>query len=168
MSEPKETPEAPEKPSGGLGMIGLALLGVAAMGGSFGVSFLLNKPAEPVIVACEPSDEDAAPTLTKKVAANQRYVELDEILITIGSEPATRYLKINASIVTTSSAVKDVEKAQPLLIDAFNYYLRSVEVSDFENPAFYPHLREQLGRRAELVLGGETSQGVLITEFLLR
>jgi len=152
MSEPKETPEAPEKSSGGLGMIGLALLGVAAMGGSFGVSFLLNKPAEPVIVACEPSDEDAAPTLTKKVAANQRYVEL----------------KINASIVTTSSAVKDVEKAQPLLIDAFNYYLRSVEVSDFENPAFYPHLREQLGRRAELVLGGETSQGVLITEFLLR
>ncbi|MEM9053688.1 MAG: flagellar basal body-associated FliL family protein [Pseudomonadota bacterium] len=168
MSEPKETSEVPKKSSGGLGMIGLALLGAAAMGGSFGVSFLLNKPAEQVVAACEPTMEEAEVKPAKKVSANQRYVELDEILITIGSEPATRYLKINASIVTQSSLVKDVEKAQPLLIDAFNYYLRSVEVSDFENPAFYPHLREQLGRRAELVLGGEVSQGVLITEFLLR
>ena len=168
MSEAKETPEAPEKSSGGLGMIGLILLGVAAMAGSFGVSFLLNKPAEPVVAACEPSLDEAEVKVTKKVAANQRYVEMDEILITVGSAPATRYLKINASIVTTSDSVKDVEKAMPLLIDAFNYYLRSVEVSDFENPAFYPHLREQLGRRAELVLGGEASQGVLITEFLLR
>jgi flagellar FliL protein len=29
-------------------------------------------------------------------------------------------------------------------------------------------MREQLSRRSELVLGGGVSQGVLITEFLLR
>lgn len=168
MSETKETPEAPEKSSGGLGMIGLILLGLAAMAGSFGVSFLLNEPAPQAVAACEPVTEATEIKLTKKVSADQRYVELDEILITIGSAPATRFLKLNASIVTNADSVKDVEKAKPLLIDSFNYYLRSVEVSDFENPAFYPHLREQLGRRAELVLGGEASQGVLITEFLLR
>ena len=47
-------------------------------------------------------------------------------------------------------------------------YLRSVELSDFENPAFYAEMRAQLARRAELVLGGSVTDGVLITEFLLR
>jgi flagellar FliL protein len=59
-------------------------------------------------------------------------------------------------------------KAEPVLIDAFTNYLRSVELSDFENPDFYAHMREQLSRRSELVLGGGVSEGVLITEFLLR
>ena len=55
-----------------------------------------------------------------------------------------------------------------MLIDAFNNYLRSIELADVEDPGFYPHMREQLARRAELVLGGTVSNGVLITEFLLR
>ena len=55
-----------------------------------------------------------------------------------------------------------------VLIDAFTNYLRSVELTDFENPGFYSHMRDQLGRRSQLVLGGGVSDGVLITEFLLR
>jgi flagellar FliL protein len=55
-----------------------------------------------------------------------------------------------------------------MLIDAFNTYLRSIEMKDFEDPGFYPRMREQLARRSELVLGSGVSSGVLITEFLLR
>jgi flagellar FliL protein len=75
---------------------------------------------------------------------------------------------MKVSIVTDNSGAGMVTKAEPVLIDAFTNYLRSVELSDFENPDFYAHMREQLSRRSELVLGGGVSEGVLITEFLLR
>jgi hypothetical protein len=71
-------------------------------------------------------------------------------------------------VVTDAEGTSMVQSAEPVLIDAFTNYLRSVELSDFENPDFYAHMREQLGRRSELVLGGGVSDGVLITEFLLR
>lgn len=151
-------------------MIGLVILGLAAVGGSFATTYFLTEPADPLTIACEP---EAAASATQPVKAalapkDQRYVELDEILISIGNAPASRYLKLNATIITSSEAVNDVKKSKPLIVDAFNYYLRSVTVSDFENPAFYPHLKEQLALRAELVLGGDMARGVLITDFLLR
>ncbi|MCH9751818.1 MAG: flagellar basal body-associated FliL family protein, partial [Alphaproteobacteria bacterium] len=96
------------------------------------------------------------------------YTPVQEILITIGNAPATRYLKMQVSVATEKSAAKDVKSAETALIDAFLLYLRSVEVSDFEDPHFYNHMREQLARRADLVLGDGVSKGVMITEFLLR
>jgi hypothetical protein len=88
--------------------------------------------------------------------------------LTIGSAPATRYLKMKVAIISDRGDVPAVHDAEPVLIDAFTNYLRSVELSDFENPGFYSHMRDQLDRRSHLVLGNGVSDGVLITEFLLR
>ena len=90
------------------------------------------------------------------------------MLITVGSAPATRFLKMNISIITDASGAKAVAEAEPMLADAFNTYLRSIEMTDLEDPGFYPRMREQLTRRAELVLGDGVTDGVLITQFLLR
>jgi flagellar FliL protein len=152
------------KKSGG-GFVGLAILAVGAMTSSFATVYVLASdpptgPACPVV--------DTGPAIEPIAQQDQTYVELQDILITIGSEPATRYLKMKVSIVTDNSGAGMVTKAEPVLIDAFTNYLRSVELSDFENPDFYAHMREQLSRRSELVLGGGVSEGVLITEFLLR
>lgn len=157
--------EAPAKPAGGL--IGLLMLGAASLVSSFGLVYFLTPPAPAATEACLPAESHAeivAPIIT----ADQSYVELQEMVITVGSAPATRYLKMNISIMTNSENTGAIKDAEPVLIDAFNTYLRSIELKDFEDPGFYPRMREQLARRSELVLGSGVSNGVLITEFLLR
>ncbi|MAB12235.1 flagellar basal body-associated FliL family protein [Hyphomonas sp.] len=157
--------DATSKKKSGGGFVGLAILAVGAMTSSFATVYVLasDPPTGPACPAPE-----TGPAVEPIAQKDQAYVELQDILITIGSEPATRYLKMKVSIVTDNEGSAMVEKAEPVLIDAFTNYLRSVELSDFENPDFYAHMREQLSRRSELVLGGGVSQGVLITEFLLR
>lgn len=152
--------------SGG-GLAGILMVAGASLAASFGLFYFLSPTAQQADPAACPQVA-AAPATPALATSDQVYVELKEVLITIGSEPATRYLKINLSVVTGRDGVAKVKAAEPMLIDAFNNYLRSIELRDVEDPSFYPHMREQLARRAELVLGGTVSNGVLITEFLLR
>ncbi len=157
--------EAPAKPAGG--MMGLLILGAASLASSFGLVYFLTPSSSAATEACLPG-EGAAEVIAPIVKADQSYVELQEMVITVGSAPATRYLKMNVSIMTDSANTETIKEAEPVLIDAFNTYLRSIELKDFEDPGFYPRMREQLARRSELVLGSGVSNGVLITEFLLR
>lgn len=158
--------EAGAKPASGL--IGLLMIAGASLASSFGLVFFLTStaPAAPV-EACLPGEHETAP-IEAAATSDQSYVELKEVLITVGSAPATRYLKMNISVITDAEGAEAVKSAEPMLIDAFNTYLRSIEMKDFEDPGFYPRMREQLARRSELVLGSGVSNGVLITEFLLR
>ncbi|MBU4062418.1 flagellar basal body-associated FliL family protein [Hyphomonas sp.] len=153
------------KPAGGL--MGLLMLGGASLVSSFGLVYLLTPPPAAEVAACAPSEAGPA-AIAPAANPDQSYVALKEMLITVGSAPATRYLKMNISIITDHEGAGAVASAEPMLLDAFNTYLRSVEMKDFEDPGFYPRMREQLTRRAELVLGSGVSSGVLITEFLLR
>ena len=157
--------EAPAKQAGG--MMGLLILGAASLASSFGLVYFLTPSSSAATEACLPG-EGAAEVIAPIVKADQSYVELQEMVITVGSAPATRYLKMNVSIMTDSANTETIKEAEPVLIDAFNTYLRSIELKDFEDPGFYPRMREQLARRSELVLGSGVSNGVLITEFLLR
>lgn len=159
--------DAPAKPASGL--MGLIVLGAASLLSSFGlVYFLTPPPSTATAEACAPGDAAAEAEIKPMLKADQAYVPVKEVLITVGSAPATRYLKMNISIITDSANASVVQEAEPVLIDAFNTYLRSIEMKDFEDPGFYPRMREQLARRSELVLGSGVSNGVLITEFLLR
>tara|TARA_R110000803_G_scaffold99011_1_gene167081 strand:+ start:1604 stop:2128 length:525 start_codon:yes stop_codon:yes gene_type:complete len=157
---------APAEAKAGGGILGLALLAVGAIASSFATVYFLSPAPAAEVAVCE-VDESAAHA-ESAIKPNQSYVELRDILITIGSAPATRYLKMKVAIITDSGDISTVNEAEPVLIDAFTNYLRSVELSDFENPGFYSHMRDQLDRRSQLVLGGSVSDGVLITEFLLR
>ena len=180
MAKKEETPseeDAPETEKKSGGMMGMIALVFAAIGGSFGATYLLtpDAPAPSALTAEYGADAEACPPEQKKyaepkkrAAENQEFVELEEFLITIGSAPASRYLKMQVSIITDKEAAKYVKEAEPILVDAFINYLRSVELSDFEDPGFYPNMRQQLSRRSELVVGAAVSDGVLITEFLLR
>lgn len=156
----------PAKVKAGGGMLGIALLAVGALASSFATVFFLSPATVPDAPVCE-ATESATPAAAA-IKENQSYVELRDILITIGSAPATRYLKMKVAIISDNGDAPAVHDAEPVLIDAFTNYLRSVELSDFENPGFYSHMRDQLDRRSQLVLGNGVSDGVLITEFLLR
>lgn len=160
--------EAAEAKKGGGGLVGLIMLGAASLASSFGLFYFLSPAPMDAAAACPAAETEEAAKVAPLAQANYSYVQIKEVLITVGSAPATRYLKMNVSVITDSSGVSTVKNAEPMLIDAFNTYLRTIELEDFENPAFYSHLREQLARRSELVLGNSVSKGVLITEFLLR
>lgn len=165
-ADAKTEEAAPAK--GGLGMVGLLVLGLACATTAFAsVYFLAPAPAVASTVA---ASDGEYPVEEKKAEPPKAlaYTPVPEILITVGSAPATRYLKMQLSVATEKAESKKIKSAEPQLIDAFLLYLRSVEVTDFEDPAFYKHMREQLGRRADLVLGDGIVEGVLITEFLLR
>ena len=168
--EPEATSETEEsadtaKKSGG--MMGLIALAFAAVAGSFGATYFLGPSPAPTNLAeaCEGAKTAPEP---KRAKIDQEFVPLEEILITIGSAPTSRYLKMQVSVVTDKSSVDQIKSAEPILMDAFINYLRSVELNDFEDPKFYSNMRRQLSRRSELVVGAGASDGVLITEFLLR
>jgi flagellar FliL protein len=152
--------------SGGINMMGLLVLGLACAATSFAsVYFLAPAPTIAEAATVEAEYEVKEKPEEKK---SLTYTPVQEILITIGSAPATRYLKMQLSVATDKADAKKVKPVETQLVDAFLLYLRSVELDDFEDPAFYKHMREQLGRRADLVLGDGIVEGVLITEFLLR
>ena len=172
MSETADTKkdEAPAA-KGGLNMMGLLVLGLACAATSFAsVYFLAPAPtlAEASTTTAAAEDDHPPAPIPASEKKPYTYTPVQEILITIGNAPATRYLKMNVSLATEKSESKTVKANETALIDAFLLYLRSVSVEDFEDPAFYRHMREQLGRRADLVLGDGIAKGVLITEFLLR
>lgn len=168
MAEKDEKTEdqAPAKASGG-GLVGLLILALGSLSAAFATVYLLTPAPPEALASCDPA-EGAGPAIPAMPTADRAYVELDEVLITIGSAPATRYLKMTISVATGKDMTNTVKQAEPVLIDAFVSYLRTVELSEFEDPGFYAEMRQQLARRAELVLGGAVSDGVLITEFLLR
>lgn len=164
-ADAKSEEAAPDK--GGINMMGLLVLGLACATTSFASVYFLA-PAPTIAEASTVEAEHVAHEKPAEKKKNLTYTPVQEILITIGSAPATRYLKMQLSVSTDKADAKKVTPVETQLIDAFLLYLRSVEVSDFEDPAFYKHMREQLGRRADLVLGDGIVEGVLITEFLLR
>lgn len=166
MSEKKAPDDQTEAPAkGSIGLIGIVSLGLAAGLGAFLTNFLA--PTSEAEVATCALAANVAP-IKPLFETPEAFVAMPEILITIGSTPATRFLKMNVTIATNGAGVSSIKKAEPVLIDAFNNYLRSVELEDLEDPGFYAHMREQLAHRAEIILGAETAGGVLITEFLLR
>lgn len=169
-----KTEEKPEKAQkakkGGGGMIQAAILAVGAGLTAFATVFLMPG-AEPEMQVC--ANEEAG---TTEIAAhspppepvNTILVPLDEILISIGRGEARRYLKINLTLIMDEKLEKQMPDLEPQLRDAFSTYLRAVEVTDFEDPAFYEVLRMQLHRRAQLIIGPKAVESILITDFLLR
>ena len=168
MADSGEHAEVETGGKSGGGVVGLVILAMGSLAAAFATVYLLTPSAQSATLAECPAGPGQPIPASPLVEKDRAYVEMDEFLVTIGSEPATRYLKLTVSIVTSNSEVNFVKQSQPVLTDAFVNYLRSVELSDFENPAFYAEMRAQLARRAELVLGGSVTDGVLITEFLLR
>lgn len=156
------TPAGPR--NGPLGILMLALSSIVAAAGTM---YVLSPDPGGTVQAC-PSGPKAEGPIVPMATLNRAYVELEEILVTIGQAPADRYLKLSISVITPEANTGAVKKSEPMLRDAFIGYLRAVELRDFEDPAFYAELRRQLARRAELVLGEPGTDGILITEFLLR
>lgn len=163
----KDESDQEARKSGGL-IPGIAAVAAASVLSSFATGFFLASDQPTATLAECPVEAGAAVVSVPLATQDQYYVELREILLTIGSPPAERYVKLKLAIVTDRANAEAVSRSEAMLVDAFSNYIRAVEVEDLESPEFFHELRGQLNRRAELVLGNGVVEGVLITEFLLR
>lgn len=168
MATPKKGTDEGKKQSAGLGFVPLALLSVSAVASSFAGVYLFGGQSAPQNTLSCPTESPTRYRNESLVDKDMDYVSLGELTVSVGGGTSSRFVKLEISVITPNGKTKDVESAAAILLDAFSDYLRSVNPADFEDPAFYPRMKQQLARRAEIILGPPGSHGILITEFLLR
>ena len=107
MADESEDGKPSDAGKSGGGIVSWAVLAVVCAASSFGVVFFLAPDGKTESAICTVVAE-ATPDVNPLAREDQEYVELKELLITIGNEPATRYVKINASIVTKKCSHHDL------------------------------------------------------------
>ena len=95
------------------------------------------------------------------------FVPLDPMLISLPPGGGPRHLRFTAQLEVPSNAEPAVQKLLPRVVDVFNSYLRAVEVADLEEPTALLKYRSHLLRRAQLVLGDERVNNLLVMEFVV-
>lgn len=167
MSDEEEneaTEEAPSKPSALKILIPAAISAVVLGGVAAGVAFVMSGPEE----ECVAMDAGAAHAkMETKNYEDVAFVNLEPLVISLGPNANSEYLKISVTLETTSDNKKHVEHFIPKFRDVLNTYLRAVDERDIAEPAAMIRLRAQMLRRIQLVAPGDVVQNILITDFVL-
>lgn len=160
-----ETPEEPVRKKSKLPMlIGLVLALAGGGGGFYAVSSgLILAPLAEEADAGPVSGEEAAAAM---VLPDVAFVPLEPMVISLPGGGA-RHLRFTAQLEVPTVAKPDVELLLPRVVDVFNSYLRAVEVADLEEPTALLRFRSHLLRRAQLVLGDERVNNLLVMEFVV-
>lgn len=95
------------------------------------------------------------------------YVNLEPLVVTLGENARSRYLKIAVSLETTSGDEDELVELTPRIRDTLNTFLRAVDEKDLIEPAAMARLRAQMLRRLRLVAPDAQISDVLITDFVL-
>ncbi len=164
MDTSEEEGEASAKPPL-LKTLGLSLavalgLGAVAAGVAFIIPVSEDKCEAPAAV------ENLHEVQTKRYG-EIAFVNLEPLIITLGPNAASRYLKISISLETTEDDLATLEHLQPKFRDVLNTYLRAVEESDLVEPSATTRLRAQILRRLQVVAPNGAVANVLITDFIL-
>lgn len=113
----------------------------------------------------EAHTEEAPPT--PEALPDIAFVPLDPIVVSLGSDPARRYLHFTAQLEVAKPYQPDVTLLLPRIVDVLNGYLRAVEVADLENPTALVRLRAQMLRRIQMVVGDGRVRDLLVTGFVI-
>ncbi len=167
MSEEEEvveTEEAPPKPSLLKTLIPAAISAVVLGAVAAGVAFVL--PGGSSETACADAGNAYAKKQTKSYD-EIAFVNLEPLVVSLGPNANSEYLKISITLETNASEVKAVEHLKPKFRDVLNTYLRAVNESDLVEPAAMIRLRAQMLRRIQLIAPPGAIDNVLITDFVL-
>lgn len=167
MSDAEEevSADAEEKKPSPIKAIVFSAVSALAMGGAAaGAAYFLA-----------PGDEECAAGAIAEVDTGGRgapardvvFVNLEPLIVTLGPEAKSRYLKISLSLETTSVHEKSLYDLGPRIRDTLNTYLRAVEEDDLVRPSSMMRLRAQMLRRLQLAAPGNAISDVLITDFVL-
>lgn len=167
MSEEEEkeaVEEAPKKPSPLKILIPAAISAVVLGGVAAGVAFVMTGEK----ADCVGASEDMAHG--EKITRNYddiAFVNLDPLVISLGPNANSQYLKVSITLETFGAEQKKIEHLVPKFRDVLNTYLRAVDESDIAEPAAMIRLRAQMLRRIQLIAPPDTVENVLITDFVL-
>lgn len=167
MSEAEEeiSADPEEKKSPGIKALILGAASTVALGAAAtGVAFFLAPSAQqcaPDAVADFTSDAIAS------LAPDVIFVNLEPLVISLGPDAKSKYLKISLSLESTKSHEKDLYQLSPRIRDTLNTYLRAVAEDDLVRPSSMTRLRAQMLRRLQLAAPGANISDILITEFVL-
>ncbi len=162
--ETEETEEAPVKPSPLKILIPAAISAVVLGGVAAGVAFLMSGSNDECLAA---GADGAYAKKETKSYENVAFVNLEPLVISLGPNANSEYLKISISLETTDLQKKKIEHLVPKFRDVLNTYLRAVDESDIAEPAAMIRLRAQMLRRVQLIAPPDTVENVLITDFVL-
>lgn len=161
--EPVEGDEegAPKKKSKKGLMIGLVLALALGGGGFFAVysGMILGEAEETAQAETEETEADPLEPVA--------FVPLEPLVVSLGPNARSSYLKFQAQLEVVPSQEGDVAKLVPRVMDVLNSYLRAVDVEDLEDPLALISLRAQMLRRIQLVTGEGRVRDLLIMEFVL-
>lgn len=140
-------------------ILGLVLMLMLGGGGFYAVyaGFLFGRP--------EVHAADAAPA--PEALPDIAFVPLDPLVVSLGSDPARRYLHFTAQLEVAKPYQPDVTLLLPRIADVLNGYLRAVEVADLEDPTALIRLRAQMLRRIQMVVGDGRVRDLLVTGFVI-
>ncbi len=95
------------------------------------------------------------------------FVPLAPILVMLPPGSGPHHLRFVAQLDVEPAHADEVSVITPRIIDAFNAYLRAVEVNELQDPAALLRLRSQLLRRAQVIAGVGMVNDLLVMEFVL-
>ncbi|MFN6951208.1 MAG: flagellar basal body-associated protein FliL [Albidovulum sp.] len=140
-------------------ILGLVLM-LALGGGAFYVVYA-------GIVFGRPESHAETPAPVVEALPDIAFIPLEPLVVSLGSEPAGRYLHFTAQIEVAKVFQPDVTLLLPRVLDVLNGYLRAVEVGDLEDPAALVRLRAQMLRRIQMVVGDGRVRDLLVTGFVI-
>ncbi|MES2333607.1 MAG: flagellar basal body-associated FliL family protein [Pseudomonadota bacterium] len=95
------------------------------------------------------------------------FVPLETIVVSLGADSGSKYLRFTAQLEVVESAASDVTTLTPRILDVINTYLRAIDTASIEDPNAMARLRAQMLRRIQVVTGEGRVRDLLITEFVL-
>ncbi|MHA3978348.1 flagellar basal body-associated FliL family protein [Halovulum sp. GXIMD14794] len=100
-------------------------------------------------------------------APDYAFVPLDPLMMSLGPQAQARTLKFAAELEVEPGSEETVAALRPRILDVLNGYLRAVDESELEDPAYLYILRAQMLQRIQVVVGEGKVRDLLILEFIL-
>lgn len=139
--------------------------GAVAMGGLAAGAAYFFTPGEAGCAAEAVGEEGES--IRHAALENVTFVNLEPLVVTLGPQARSRYLKISLSLETTKDDQDRLYKLSPRIRDTLNTYLRAVEEEELVRPSGMTRLRAQMLRRLRLAAPGAKISDILITDFVL-
>ena len=96
------------------------------------------------------------------------FVTVPTLLVSLPPGAENKHLRFSGEIEVPKQFAEDVEFLMPRIQDLMNGYLRALKAEEIEGPGAIFRIRLHLYRRIVSVVGLGKTNGLLITEFILK
>lgn len=161
VTEDTELAEGEPKKKSKLGLVLGLVIALVLGGGGFFATYT------GLIGAAPAANDPAKDQQTHDPLPPVSFVELDPLIISLGSASKSRHLRFHGTLEVVPGYEAEVSSLRPRIIDVLNSYLRAVDLAMLEDPTALIKLRAHMLRRVQLVTGDSRVLDLLILEFVL-